>query len=442
MPSPARIAFERARLLEPRLETSLQRGPIKHGYDKQRALKHWHVPTVLHFTYAKLWRACSSLWRACSASATSATSSSATSSSATSSSAKPVLVESAELAEQIDALVPLVPAAAAPRLRRAALDFRSLADATHESHVASLVIASSWFTIGTFFIFLVGQIAVYSTGGATSPSAVDDPFTTNGAEDDAAQWAIAVAQAATIASNINQPIGALLATYNLGRKLRYQWECRAALDGKRAHLSCGASEEAVAKPLPEPSAERDTSARDTSARDTSEAAHKSGARESLSASLARLSSATSLAMLVQLTRIVASIGVAVSIPWNLASVFDGVDRSEPLYLAAAAVGLHAVAIGGRFVVEYSTLWSLPPTLGQDVLAAFDQELAAAYEALALTRLSTTSRRAHETDAWEYVARQFFRSHRFDTLLRANRFGSLLQHVQGRGDRPEATGQNS
>jgi hypothetical protein len=35
----------------------------------------------------------------------------------------------------------------------------------------------------------------------------------------------------------------------------------------------------------------------------------------------------------------------------------------------------------------------------------------------------------ETEAWEYTAREFLDQYRFDTVFAADRFGTILQHLQ-------------
>ena len=35
----------------------------------------------------------------------------------------------------------------------------------------------------------------------------------------------------------------------------------------------------------------------------------------------------------------------------------------------------------------------------------------------------------EAEAWEYTAREFLHEYRFDTVFAADRFGTILQHLQ-------------
>lgn len=35
----------------------------------------------------------------------------------------------------------------------------------------------------------------------------------------------------------------------------------------------------------------------------------------------------------------------------------------------------------------------------------------------------------EKEAWEYTAREFLHQYRFDTVFAADRFGTILQHIQ-------------
>jgi hypothetical protein len=43
------------------------------------------------------------------------------------------------------------------------------------------------------------------------------------------------------------------------------------------------------------------------------------------------------------------------------------------------------------------------------------------------RIETTQKL--EAEAWEYTARQFLHEYRFDTVFGADRFGTILQHLQ-------------
>jgi hypothetical protein len=35
----------------------------------------------------------------------------------------------------------------------------------------------------------------------------------------------------------------------------------------------------------------------------------------------------------------------------------------------------------------------------------------------------------EKDVWEYTAREFLHKYRFDTVFAADRFGTIVQHIQ-------------
>jgi hypothetical protein len=37
--------------------------------------------------------------------------------------------------------------------------------------------------------------------------------------------------------------------------------------------------------------------------------------------------------------------------------------------------------------------------------------------------------AIEKDSWEYTAREFLHKYRFDTVFAADRFGTIVQHIQ-------------
>ena len=56
-----------------------------------------------------------------------------------------------------------------------------------------------------------------------------------------------------------------------------------------------------------------------------------------------------------------------------------------------------------------------------------EDIKKSYTTTSSVEIETTQKL--ETEAWEYTARQFLHEYRFDTVFAADRFGTILQHLQ-------------
>jgi len=383
----ARIAFERVLCLETSLEASLQRGPILYGYQKQRSLKHGHVATICRYFYTLLWwhPCCERLPRSVAEAHAEA-----------SSPLKPIAVETRQLCAQLHALCKLTPLAA---LRRQTIDVESLYFATHESYVSSFIIGQNFATITVFVIFVISQISVLATGGAGTSSDMDTingTHTSMSAEAGAAQWSVDLATVATGASATVQPVGALLASYHLWRKIAILWSTNWSSRSQMRKSQC-------------PQHRR---------------------------RLAHVSHVMLLVVFVNVLRLVACLGAGVSIVWNFANIIvygsesaDSPNRVPVLWLAVGSASLHLFSIVLRFLIEYSVMWKLGPELGKYVVSAFDDELSTLHDDLSTPQPTTVTDAVHKRTTWEYVTRAFLRVHRFDTAFGADRFGSIFNQIQ-------------
>lgn len=150
--------------------------------------------------------------------------------------------------------------------------------------------------------------------------------------------------------------------------------------------------------------------------------------------LGRVKGVTFIQLLLTLARLGAALGSAVALPWSVAqNAFPDkitTDESIPLWIA---LGAFCAAVGATvffFLVEYIVRYNLPPKLGEFVCEAFREELETTYKVLSLPENSIDTKQAQARKAWEYVARDFLHRYRFDTVFAADRFGSILQYIQG------------
>ena len=145
-------------------------------------------------------------------------------------------------------------------------------------------------------------------------------------------------------------------------------------------------------------------------------------------------------ILLTLTRLASSAGAAVALPWSIAeSQFPdqiGTDDNIPFWIALGAVCTAVGATAFFFLVEFRIRYRLDPKLGEFVCESFSDEIEEMFERLSLpiNNMDTLQEQTRET--WEYVAREFLHTYRFDTVFAADRFGSILRYIQGGKDRLE------
>jgi hypothetical protein len=142
--------------------------------------------------------------------------------------------------------------------------------------------------------------------------------------------------------------------------------------------------------------------------------------------------------MLTLTLLLSAAASAVALPWSVAnkeysesiSVIDQV----PFFLAFGSVCGVALATIMFFVVEFVVRYKLPPTLGEFVCESFRSEIEDMYAILSVPPNNIDTKQVQERETWEYVAREFLHSYRFDAVFAADRFGSILQYIQGGMDR--------
>ena len=83
-----------------------------------------------------------------------------------------------------------------------------------------------------------------------------------------------------------------------------------------------------------------------------------------------------------------------------------------------------------FVVEFGVRYKLSTELGPFVCRIFKNEIKEIHNTFAVAPTnSVDAEQVHETEAWEYTARDFLHKYRFDTVFLADRFGQILQFIQ-------------
>jgi hypothetical protein len=261
-------------------------------------------------------------------------------------------------------------------LKREIRDMEYLYWATRESDIASMIFLSSLLVFVVSWIFLISRI-ITRLGG---PSA----FTEVGI------WA-----------SLASAIGAVLAAFHFVRKSLILVELWCTLGGK---------------------------------------VRAAGDKQARNA-LARIRGVTFIQLLLTLARLAAAAGSAVALPWTVAqNAFPDkitTDVAIPLWIA---LGAFFAAVGATiffFLVEYVIRYNLNPKLGEFVCEAFREELESMYQVLSLPENNIETKQAQERTTWEYVAREFLHQYRFDTVFAADRFGSILQYIQGGMNRIKA-----
>jgi hypothetical protein len=255
-------------------------------------------------------------------------------------------------------------------LKREIRDLEYLYWATRESDIASMIFVSSFLGFIVSWIFSISRI-ITRLGGPSSVTEVGF-------------WA-----------SISSALGAILAAFHFVRKLLILVGLWCTLGGK------------IRAAGPDKDSRR---------------------------ALGRIKSVTFIQLLLTLARLGAAIGSAVALPWSVAqNAFPDkitTDEEIPLWIA---LGAFCAAVGATvffFLVEYIVRYNLPPKLGEFVCEAFREELETTYKVLSIRQNSIDTKQAQERKTWEYVARDFLHRYRFDTVFAADRFGSILQYIQG------------
>jgi hypothetical protein len=138
-----------------------------------------------------------------------------------------------------------------------------------------------------------------------------------------------------------------------------------------------------------------------------------------------------------LARFLSSAAAAIALPWSVAVNENDRNGNESLidgmYPAWIAFGALCAAIGATiffFIVEYVVRYNLNPKLGEFVCEAFREEIEALYSEMSRPLNTIQTKQVQERETWEYVAREFLHRYRFDAVFAADRFGNILQYIQG------------
>jgi hypothetical protein len=259
-------------------------------------------------------------------------------------------------------------------LKREIRDLEYLYWATRESDIASIIFVSA--TLGFFvsIIFLISRI-IMAVGG---PSTIVGSFTV----EDFGVWA-------TLASSV----GAILAAFHFCRKFFILLGLWCTLGGK-----VRAAKDVIPR-----------------------------------RALGRIKGVTFIQLLLTLARLAAALGASVALPWSAAQNtfpdYVGTDEAIPMWIA---LGAFAAAVGSTILfllVEFVIRYNLSPQLGEYICEAFREEINSLYQVLAVPENSIQPKQVQQQETWDYVARDFLHTYRFDTVFAADRFGSILQYIQ-------------
>ena len=254
-------------------------------------------------------------------------------------------------------------------LQRECLDFETCYWAHRESQIASLVFVMA------FFVFLASSIFTFAR-----------IFGIDGLED-AAFWAAAPST-----------FGAVLASFHLCRKL-------SILNGLQKKVANKKSK-----------AQNSDSVGDYSI----------------------VISATRHQIFLTVNRLITAVTAAIVLPFALAiSAFETDDNMMeedstvlPSRLAAISVVAGIFSLVYFFLVEYIVRYNLPLELGPFICRVFQDEILETFVKMRTHSNGVDSPLKENNTHWEYTARQFLHTYRFDTVFAADRFGQILQAIQG------------
>jgi hypothetical protein len=155
------------------------------------------------------------------------------------------------------------------------------------------------------------------------------------------------------------------------------------------------------------------------------------------AGIRRFLSVTRTQQFAVLLRLLVSIAATIALPWSVVVMqfgpilFDSGDY--PLYFAGFATVASILALFFFVVVELSVRYNLDPCIGRAVCEPFRERIAQIKDTFtppdAANTVHIQTTQCLERDAWEYTTRQFLHEYRFDTVVGADRFGTILQHLQ-------------
>jgi hypothetical protein len=150
--------------------------------------------------------------------------------------------------------------------------------------------------------------------------------------------------------------------------------------------------------------------------------------------LQKVCNVTFTQILLTLMRFFSAASAAVALPWSVAVNGFGsqlkMDGSIPFWIALGSVCTAIVSTLFFFLVEFVVRYNLSPKLGEFVCESFRAEIEEMYLVLSVPMNDIETKQVQERETWEYVAREFLHRYRFDAVFAADRFGSILQYLQG------------
>jgi len=369
----AKALFDRLCSFESKLEASLQRGAVRLGFVKQRKLRHWDIVVAARYFIGLFW----------------------VSNEKESSAFAPVETEIHGILKQIRSVSIQHQLQV---LRREIRDVEALYWATRESDTASLIFLASFvvfvasgklycspgiinicipmsfsvFGVVSHLLFILYIIVIFTIARIFSIDRLE-MF---------AFWALAASA-----------LGAILATSHFVRKLKILLGLWTILGSK--------------------------------VRQANTVDDKDDIR------MVRSVTATQLWLTV--LRLVSASTAAIALPWAVAEQgFDsiGTPADLPFYVALVSLAAAIASTFFFFVVEYRIRYALTPTLGPFVCESFRDEIKSIHEVMTLPPNNIAPSEVQEREAWEYTAREFLHAYRFDTVFASERYGSILQYIQG------------
>mmetsp|Transcript_26275 Transcript_26275/g.43161 ORF Transcript_26275/g.43161 Transcript_26275/m.43161 type:complete len:172 (+) Transcript_26275:3-518(+) len=154
--------------------------------------------------------------------------------------------------------------------------------------------------------------------------------------------------------------------------------------------------------------------------------------------------ATRVQLLVSFLRIAANVCAIIALPWSIyvgdvepeisggckskQQCVEGINGS--VWLAALGVCFAVLSVFVFFYMEYRIRYNFDPALGVAVCVPFRDYLMDLYHSFRAPSLGVEAPDKEEKECWGFVARHFLRAYRFDTVLAADRFGTIFSFIQG------------
>ena len=150
--------------------------------------------------------------------------------------------------------------------------------------------------------------------------------------------------------------------------------------------------------------------------------------------ISQIVAVTATQLLLTIVRLLAAGAAAVALPFAVAengfgdSIQTHVDI--PFWIALGSVVSAIAATVFFFFVEYVVRYNLISDLGPFVCELFRSEIEQIHDGVKIPYNDMDTKQVQDRENWEYTAREFLHRYRFDTVFAADRFGQILQYVQG------------